>query len=384
MEILYIAPSYLPSINANGVHVINQCSSLNEEGASVTLLTCRKEFSEQKNLNAMKDRYGRKNIENISNIKSIFYPFNFGLSIVIAIFSLLHIFFFNRKDIILSRNIYAVFFSILLGKKNIVYETHQLENGIRKKIQSKILNTRKIKFILISNQLKKFLESHHNVIIKNEIILHDAAPKNISILSEKEKSKNLSNIGIDRKKYDRIIGYFGQLYEGRGIEIINKIASYFPSDLFLIYGGSEKDVKTRVEKNKLLNIKFMGMVSHPEAISMMQSVDILLMPYQKNVSIGQLGHNTAPWMSPMKMFEYMASSSAIVSSNHLVLKEVLKDKENSMICEMDNYLSWVEAIKNLKNDSQLMNRIVLKSYDDYKNYHTWNIRGKKIIKFITN
>ena len=52
----------------------------------------------------------------------------------------------------------------------------------------------------------------------------------------------------------------------------------------------------------------------------MLAVDILIMPYQKNVAIGAKGHDTARWMSPMKMFEYMASGNPIISSNLAALK----------------------------------------------------------------
>ncbi len=382
VKILYIAPSYIPSINANGVHVVNQCSAINDEGTSVTLITCRKIFSHKKHYSYLIKKYGEDVVKKIDSIKSFYYPFNTATTLFIGIYSFFYFLIYNNNNYILSRNLYASFFLLFLRSKNLVYETHQLEIGIRKKIQKILLNSKKTKLVLISKELKKHLENYHNCKIIKAIILHDAAPKNIKILSNSEKNMILTNRKIPYLDYETINGYFGQLYEGRGIENIIKIAQKLPNDLFLIYGGSFDDVKKRKEKNNLYNVKYMGAVDHPEALLMMQTIDILLMPYQENVSIGQKGHDTSAWMSPMKMFEYMSSNSAIISSDHKVLKEVLSHEKNALIFDKNNYLDWVEGIKRLKKNIDLMDKIKKQSYEDYENLYTWNIRGKKIIKFM--
>ena len=53
-------------------------------------------------------------------------------------------------------------------------------------------------------------------------------------------------------------GYFGQLYEGRGIEIIEDMALNRPDILFLVYGGEPSDVSRRREKNSDLPNIFLG------------------------------------------------------------------------------------------------------------------------------
>ena len=87
-------------------------------------------------------------------------------------------------------------------------------------------------------------------------------------------------------------------------------------------------------------------------------------------------------MSPMKMFEYMSSNSAIISSDHKVLKEVLSHEVNALIFKKDSPIDWINGIRRLKNDFELMKKIKKNSYQDYKNLYTWNIRGKKIINFL--
>ena len=52
-------------------------------------------------------------------------------------------------------------------------------------------------------------------------------------------------------------------------------------------------------------------------------MNILLMPYQKEI-MSQIIMLIPLWMSPLKLFEYMASNKPIVSSNLYGIREVLK------------------------------------------------------------
>ena len=115
-------------------------------------------------------------------------------------------------------------------------------------------------------------------------------------------------------------GYFGQLYRGRGIEVIIDLAIRRPHIIFLVVGGNTKHVNRLNAPN---NIIFIPSLPHPEALYLMKLVDVLLMPYQKSVSIGIKGHDTARWMSPMKMFEYMSSHTPIISSDLLFCERSL-------------------------------------------------------------
>mgnify|MGYP000391910871 CR=1 FL=1 len=72
----------------------------------------------------------------------------------------------------------------------------------------------------------------------------------------------------------------------------------------------------------------MGYLDQRSIYEKMSMMDVLLMPYQKQVSIGIELVDTSRWMSPMKMFEYMSSSVPIISSNLPVLREVLVAQAN--------------------------------------------------------
>ena len=73
------------------------------------------------------------------------------------------------------------------------------------------------------------------------------------------------------------------------------------------------------------------------------------MPYQRNVSIGIKGSNTADWMSPLKLFEYMSSGVPIISSDLPVLREILEDRRNALLVPPKNFDSWDEALKIIRS-----------------------------------
>ena len=79
----------------------------------------------------------------------------------------------------------------------------------------------------------------------------------------------------------------------------------------------------------------------------MSRCDVLLMPYQRKVSIGDHSADTSRWMSPMKMFEYMAAKKPFISSDLDVLREVLTDEVNALLVDPENVKAWDKALKRL-------------------------------------
>lgn len=380
----YISPSIFPSKSANSVHVIHQCSALSNQNIILYLYGAGN-FKRRSYKKKLETSYGvnlRK--VNLILIKPIFKK---AINMQIAIYAFFRIFFdsFNKDHIIFTRNLYgALIFNFLL-KKEILFETHQIENGFNGYLQKKLLISKKTTTILITKQLKNILEEHFSIRINKYNIFSDAAPSNIDPI--KSKSQKISTIkeyiNYD-SKFKYICGYFGHLYEGRGIEIIIELSRKIDDVLFLVYGGNEVDVERLKQKHSNKNLMFMGYVENSMARKMMLSVDILLMPYQKEVSIGLKGHDTARWMSPMKMFEYMATKNPIISSNLPALREVLINGENAILVQCDNVLDWENAIKNIILDKELSDKISNNAYFDYKEKYNWDIRAKKIIDIINH
>ena len=376
MKIHYISPSIFPSKSANSIHVINQCDGLCKNGFEVILYgLSSKIFIKQSEI---KDFYGIKN--KLIKLK-YFYPLiPFAENIQITILFILNIYSVKNSDLIISRNLYASFLLSNIFRLRSIYETHQVERGLRGILQKRTLNSPLIKTIVISNILKKILISKYKLRIKNCIVLHDAAPEDINpIIAEKRKTFISDLLKINFQKYEFTCGYFGQLNNGRGIEIIISLAKLLPKYCFLVFGGEEKEVEELRNNNDLSNLKYMGYYKNHKSRKIMSCLDALLMPYQQNVYVGKRGLDTSKWMSPMKMFEYLASGVPILSSNLTVLKEILIDDFNCLLINPKDVKEWKNKLILLHNNPELGSRLSTNAFLQYKNKHTWRKRAEEII-----
>ena len=127
----------------------------------------------------------------------------------------------------------------------------------------------------------------------------------------------------------------------------------------------------------------MGHLPSKDVKFVMSIMDILLMPYQKSVSVSLKSVNTASWMSPIKMFEYMSVGVPVISSDLEVLREVLVDKHNSLLVKPEDVNEWLTALNLLIKDKNFAKSIGLNAYKEFVEKYTWELRAKKMIGDIT-
>ena len=132
-----------------------------------------------------------------------------------------------------------------------------------------------------------------------------------------------------------------------------------------------------LNKNLPNNIFFFPHVNFKKTSDFLLSNDILIAPYQKKLG-GIDDIDTSRYMSPLKIFEYMSSNKPIISSNHKVLKEVLKNRHNSLLCDPNKFYDWLKALDNLESKN-FREYLAFNAYKDFKNYYTWDKRVQKIM-----
>lgn len=376
MKLAYISPSVLPSRSANSVHVVQQCDALGKLGVDVTLFA--KRLQRNTDLRAeVRKAYG-VDLEGVA-LSTVFTPWSRANNLVIAMCALFQII-GGKFDAILSRNLFASFFLSLVAKCPLIVEVHQIEHGIRGWLQSFACRGKHVQVVVISEMLRRDLMRHVGKRVASIHVLHDAAPDMSAPPTEDERTSFRLELLPDQVEREGFVcGYVGHLYPGRGIEIIEVLARECPDVLFLAVGGNDSDVTARRSKNVAPNLRFLGHVPHPVARRAMSAVDLLLMPYQEQVSIGLAGHDTGRWMSPMKMFEYMASGTPFVASDLPVLREVLRDGENAVLIQSDDLPAWRRGILALRDDPVRRQALAEHAFSEYKAHYTWQGRAKQII-----
>lgn len=383
-SVFYISPSVLPSRAANAVHVVHQCAGFAQAGAAVTLVAKRNMPDPAALPGAIADTYGVP--AGTFRTESFFSQGGRGDNLKIAALALRRLAAArSRPGLVLSRNLYAAWVLAVLRRWPLVFETHQLETGARKALQRAVMTRPNVVTVVISEKLKDILAEHHGVGPARPLVLHDAAPAGIRPLPAAEKRRVLAGLvpalaeEEEVSRWDAVCGYFGHLYPGRGVEVIEAMAEARPRSLFVLFGGNDSDIAARRATTRLANLIFAGFLPHAVAQRAMAACDVLLMPYQRSVSIGVAGHDTARWMSPMKMFEYLASGTPVISSDLPVLREVLTDGRNALLASPDDPGAWLAALDRLTDDSGLAAAIGTAGHRSYAADHTWARRAEAIL-----
>jgi glycosyltransferase involved in cell wall biosynthesis len=204
-----------------------------------------------------------------------------------------------------------------------------------------------------------------------------AARRELNQIIQGHASKTGASFSIERLT----IGYTGHLYPGRGIGLILDLAARLPELNFLLMGGEPDEVASLiklVKQRKLTNLIITGFVPNADLPRYQAMCDILLMPYQRKVAASS-GGDIARYLSPMKLFEYMACERAIISSDLPVLKEILSPSMARLL-PPDDQEAWNQAIVSLCNDPSIRFQLASAARLAVAEY-TWERRA---IKFLAN
>jgi glycosyltransferase involved in cell wall biosynthesis len=174
-------------------------------------------------------------------------------------------------------------------------------------------------------------------------------------------------------------GYSGHLYAGRGVELLLDLAQRLPEMNFIIAGGEPQDVervRSRVQAGQMENILLTGFVPNAELPRYQAACDVLLMPYQRQVAASS-GGDISRYLSPMKLFEYLACGRAIVSSDLPVLQEVLHPG-NAILLDGQDVEAWAAALQKLEAKPELRLRLAAQGHADAEQY-SWEARAGKML-----
>jgi len=229
--------------------------------------------------------------------------------------------------------------------------------------------------VVISHALKRWFEDRFASLAGRIHVLADAADPPV------EGGDAFSFAPVEGTSFRA--GYAGHLYPGKGAEIIAGLARSMPNVSFHILGGNDADLAHwRSKTAELKNIVFYGYRA-PRAVSaFLRGPDVMLAPYQRQVRVHG-GGEVSSWMSPLKIFEYMAHAKPIISSDLPVLREVLTDELNALLCDPEDTESWVNAIGRLRKDQDLRARLAERARQDFDTKHSWSKRADTIVALLS-
>jgi glycosyltransferase involved in cell wall biosynthesis len=360
-RIAYIASSLMPSRDANNVNVMKMCGALAKAGIDVQLHFI-------KNASA-----GELTRETIFNNFDIAHEFQ-----ILPIASSGHT---TRNHYLLvcaaieqgcthfyTRSLKAAYFSALYGFPTAL-ELHKPFSKDDAAMARDLFRLPSFKsLIVISSALKNRITDEFSSIDKQTIVIPDAAD---SAYKPSMEFKLTDTPGCSFS-----VGYAGHLYAGKGTEIVIQLSQRLPDISFHILGGYEKEItewKSRFGNRS--NVIFYGYRPHSQVSPFIKAVDVAIAPYARKVWTGDGRHDIAAWMSPLKLFEYMAVGKPIVASDLEVLREILEHDRTALLCNPDDIETWVAAIERLRSDQSLGRKLGEAARELLERNHTWDTRA---------
>lgn len=264
---------------------------------------------------------------------------------------------------------------LALAGCRVTCEIHQVDNWkeLKPLLWSQgLLRIRAI--VAISQGLANAIRAR-GVLAEKLVVLHDGVD-----LSMFERHLCKEGMGSGKSKAEFLLGYFGSIGLGRGVETLLEAAIATPWLRIKLVGRITDLQGDRLDRiQKLIDragsrVEWLGQVPHVEVPALMRSCDALAISYTTEL-------RTVDVMSPLKVFEYMASGRPIVSTQVGTLREVLREGENCLAFQPGDPRSLVEALARLRRSPELSQRLSETTRSDVCAY-TWRARAERILELL--
>ena len=379
MKLLYIANARVPTEKAHGLQIFKMCEAFANQGHQVTLVIPWR-FGRLKvdpyQYYGAKHNFRIKQVFSLDLI-SILGALGFFLQVLtFAISSALYSM-FVRPDIIYGRDEVALWSISFLNPK-IVWEIHTKKlNWFARK-----LLVRAKALVTISGGLRDLLlkagASKEKILVS-----HDGVD-----VSEYESSfdRDTWRLSKDIPLEAKVIAYVGALHtmgKGKGVEelidIFPEILKREPDAFLLLTGMSEGDRNEAVllcDKRGISRsrVRIDSAPSQKETVEYFRSADVHIMNFPNT-------EHYALYMSPLKMFSYMASGVPIVTTDLPSIREVLSDKEAEFVPAGDSD-KLIEVILRVLSGSEEV-RSKARAGEVLVQEYSWNARAINILNFLS-
>ncbi|HRV96122.1 MAG TPA: glycosyltransferase family 4 protein, partial [Anaerolineae bacterium] len=164
--------------------------------------------------------------------------------------------------------------------------------------------------------------------------------------------------------------FVGNFYEWHDVKtLLAAFAKVIPSHpdarLVLVGDGDRRQAMEQYAAELGLEhaVKFTGLVPHATVPSLMNAADIAIAP----VPIMERDS----WLSPLKLYEYMASGTALVASKVGQIADVVQDGHNGLLVPPGEATALADMINKLISEPSLRSQLGRQAREDAVRKHSW-------------
>lgn len=381
MKLIYLSNARIPTEKAHGLQIMKMCENFSLTGCEVELLLPKRanDIAEDPF-----EFYGTPKIFKLSYLSCVdqnsitFLPEKISFIIQTATFYLSarwHLL-RNQYDVIYSRET-----AVALCFVRVVIELHSLPAKIS--FINSVAWRRAEKLTVLTSFIKQSLVEC-GIASDKILVAPDAADLEAfaKIMASKKSLRRAFNLSEDIKIFS-YIGKFKTMGMDKGVGLFIKAFARIcanRTDCLLLLVGLNPDeigeIEILCQELELTKNKYRLVLHVPqqEAFKYMKASDMLVMAYP-NIT------HYAYYMSPLKLFEYMASGTAILSTDLPSIREVLNEN-NAILVGSDSEEEFVRGIESALADSSHLVDLAAQAYKDVS-HNTWQNRAKRILDFIS-
>jgi len=167
-----------------------------------------------------------------------------------------------------------------------------------------------------------------------------------------------------------LVVFVGSFYQWHDVVTLLKafvvvLKTHADARLILVGDGVERKKMMELSVDMGLDhaVQFTGFVSHAEVSRYVIAADVAVLPVPKM--------RQEMWLSPMKLFEYMASGKAVVASAMGQIKDVIRDSQNGLLVPAGDETALANAINRLIEDASLRAQLGKQAREDAVMMHSW-------------
>ena len=387
-KLIYLSPMRLPTEKAHGLQIMQNCEALADVGYAVELWVSRRYNSAE--MNVIQDVYAYYGVKPNFTIKRVpcvdLMPLAgerpipariaFYVQVVTYVIVMLLRMLFVRAQVYYSRDEFLLLpLSFIKSSKKLAYEPHTLSPSKRGRwIQLRAAGRVNSIFPVTPRLAKDFVK--HGASVEKILPLHDGIRKErFQALPTKMDARE--TIGWDQDAF--IVGYVGRLHtmgmdKGLGT-LIQALAEVGGASLGLV-GGPDEMAQAYCNEWVTLGLAegdflYTGHIVPREVPLYLSAFDLCAMPFPDTAHF-------ANYMSPLKLFEYMAAGKAIIASDLPSIADVVAYDGNALLVPPEDVKALAKAIQRLREDPDMRQRLGDSARQKVMAHYTWTARAEAI------
>lgn len=186
-------------------------------------------------------------------------------------------------------------------------------------------------------------------------------------------------LSLPQKKY--LVGYVGTLKtmgKEKGVGPTIRALMNVPDVLFYVVGGEEPHIAEYKALAKECGVServvFTGQVPHAQVPLCLKAFDVVVAPFP------DIEHYRL-YMSPLKIFEYMAAGVPMIVTDLPSLRDVLSE-ESAFMIPPDNVQALSSALNDLRFHPEKAKTIAKNALELARTKYTWKARAERTVEFI--